>query len=82
MKNFKSIFLPLFSLLMVLSLWGSAAAQTGSPIIRITQQDSSKFPQITVYVSVTDANGEPLGVDPGQIKITVIRETRAVEIAK
>ena len=38
--------------------------------VRITQVDNSKFPQITLYVSVTDANGEPLAVDPGQIQIS------------
>jgi Ca-activated chloride channel family protein len=70
MKNLKSIFLTIFSLLLAFSLWGSAAAQEGGPVIRITQQDSSRFPQVTVYVSVTDANGEPLGVDPNQIQIT------------
>jgi Ca-activated chloride channel homolog len=70
MKNLNRIFLTVFSLLLALSLWGPAAAQSGTPVIRITQQDSSKFPQITVYVSVTDANGEPLGVDASQIQIT------------
>jgi len=37
--------------------------------IRITQVDNSKFPQVTVYISVTDAIGEPVGVDPNQITI-------------
>ncbi len=38
--------------------------QTGEPIIRVTQVDTSHFPNITVYISVTDAFGNPLGVDP------------------
>jgi Ca-activated chloride channel homolog len=46
-----------------------AFAQDNGPQIRITQVDNSKFPQVTVYVSVTDANGEPFGVDPNQIQI-------------
>src|SRR5208283_1445787 len=43
---------------------------TPAPQIRITQVDSSKFPQVTVYVSVTDANGQPVGVDPSAIQIS------------
>ncbi|NMC78208.1 MAG: VWA domain-containing protein [Chloroflexi bacterium] len=49
----------------------SAHPQAGStdeePIVRITQVDTSGFPKVTVYVSVTDANGEPLGVDASQL---------------
>lgn len=38
--------------------------------IRITQVDNSKFPNVTVYVSVTDSAGEPVGVDPTAIQIS------------
>jgi VWFA-related protein len=38
--------------------------------IKITQVDNSKFPQVTVYVSVTNAAGEPVGVDPATIQIS------------
>jgi Ca-activated chloride channel family protein len=34
------------------------------PIIVITQLDTSQFPKVTVYVSVTDQAGEPIAVDP------------------
>ncbi len=44
-----------------------ARAQQDGGQIHITQVDTSQFPKITVYVSATDANGEPLGVDPKQI---------------
>jgi VWFA-related protein len=37
--------------------------------VRITQVDNSKFPNVTVYVSVTNAAGEPVGVDPATIQI-------------
>ena len=37
----------------------------------ITQVDTSSFPKVTVYLSVTDPNGEPVPVSPNQI---VIRE--------
>jgi VWFA-related protein len=38
--------------------------------IHITQIDTSQFPRITVYVSVTDANGEPVAIDPAQIALS------------
>jgi VWFA-related protein len=36
-------------------------------IARITQVDTSRFPKVTVYVSVTDAAGEPVGVSPSRL---------------
>lgn len=39
----------------------------GDPVIRITQVDTSQFPQVTVYVSATDINGEPLGVEASRL---------------
>jgi VWFA-related protein len=47
----------------------SGAAAQGSPQVKITQVDNSKFPQVTVYISVTDAAGQPVGVDPSTIQI-------------
>ena len=59
---------------MYLTLWFTpgvfAQTPTPAPQIRITQVDNSKFPQVTVYVSVTDANGQPVGVDPSAIQIS------------
>lgn len=52
----------------VLAPAGSAYAQAG-PQIRITQVDNSTFPSVTVYVSVTDSAGEPVGIDPAAIQI-------------
>lgn len=46
-----------------------ALAQEGEPQIRITQVDKSKFPQVTVYVSVVNEKGEPVGIDPATIQI-------------
>ncbi|HEY6072014.1 MAG TPA: VWA domain-containing protein, partial [Anaerolineales bacterium] len=46
-----------------------AFAQAEQPQIKITQVDNSKFPQVTVYVSVTNAAGEPVGVDPSTIQL-------------
>lgn len=58
-------------LLLSLSAWpfAAASAQGEAPQIRITQVDNSKFPNVTVYVSVTNAAGEPVGIDPATIEI-------------
>lgn len=37
--------------------------------IRITQIDTSDFPKVTVYVTVADENGDPVGVDPSRIRL-------------
>jgi VWFA-related protein len=64
------IFLTLCAaLLLALTPFASAAAQDEGLQIRITQVDNSNFPQVTVYVSVTDANGEPVGVAPNLIQL-------------
>lgn len=39
--------------------------------LRITQVDTSHFPQVKVYVSVMDSNGDPLPVNPANL---VLRE--------
>jgi VWFA-related protein len=46
-----------------------ALAQAGALQVRITQVDNSRFPQVTVYVSVTDGSGQPVGVDLSTIQI-------------
>jgi VWFA-related protein len=57
--------LPLFMLIST----PTAFAQESGPQIRITQVDKSNFPQVTVYVSVVDENGNPVGIDPKTIQI-------------
>ena len=58
-------------LLITISVFPLAAvsAQGEEPQIRITQVDNSNFPNVTVYVSATNAAGEPVGVDPSTIQI-------------
>jgi VWFA-related protein len=51
-----------------LSVFG-VSAQGDEPQIRITQVDNSQFPQVTVYLSATNAAGEPVGIDPATIQI-------------
>ena len=59
-------------LLMVISAWPFTAvsAQGEEPQIRITQVDNSQFPNVTVYISATNAAGEPVGIDPATIQIS------------
>jgi VWFA-related protein len=56
--------------LLMLSLVPSALAQGSTPQLRITQVDKSRFPQVTVYVSAVDENGQPVKVDPKTIQIS------------
>lgn len=65
-------FLMITFLLLAISLQplAVASAQGEEPQIRITQVDNSKFPNVTIYVSVTNAAGEPVGVDPATIEIS------------
>jgi Ca-activated chloride channel family protein len=60
----------LLILLVALTPLQVAAAQEETPQIRITQVDNSQFPKVTVYVSVTNAAGEPVNVDASQIQIS------------
>ena len=55
--------------LLMLSSVPNVFAQASGPQIRITQVDKSKFPQVTVYVSVVNEKGEPVGIDPATIQI-------------
>jgi VWFA-related protein len=55
--------------LILISTTITAAAQSGQQV-RITQVDNSRFPNVTVYVSVTDSAGNPIGVDPATIQIS------------
>lgn len=51
-------------LILVASPMYTALAQDPQePQVNITQVDSSQFPSVTVYISVTDAHGEPMGVE-------------------
>ncbi len=55
--------------LILVSTTITAGAQSGQQV-RITQVDNSRFPNVTVYVSVTDSAGNPVGVDPATIQIS------------
>ncbi len=44
-------------------------AQEEGVQVRITQVDTSQFPRVTFFVSVTDADGNPYPVDPSRLVI-------------
>jgi len=69
MKIYIRCFLVGLALLLVFAPLPTAFARNDGAFIRITQVDNSRFPMVTVYVSVTDAAGKPLAVDPNQIQI-------------
>ncbi len=58
--------IPLFAIWSVPSAFAQEAEDTQ---VRITQVDNSRFPQVTVYISATNAAGEPVGIDPDTIQI-------------
>jgi VWFA-related protein len=45
------------------------AQDTGPLEVHVTQVDTSKFPTVTVYISVTDSTGEPAPVDLERIQL-------------
>lgn len=59
----------LFLAIPVFLLTAAFAQSNGTPIIRITQLDTSSFPTVTVYVSVTDEDGNPVGIDPSRLTV-------------
>lgn len=69
----KKTFLILMTLVLLLSLaalpLSPVHAQEVAPNITITQVDNSKFPQVTVYISITDNAGEPLNVSPSSLQV-------------
>jgi VWFA-related protein len=46
-----------------------AAARRDSPIVHVTQVDESQFPTLKVYISITDSDGEPVGVAPTHLRL-------------
>ena len=65
-------------LLLVLSSASTVLAQSSDAQVRITQVDNSQFPNVTLYVSVTNSAGEPVGVDPATIQISENGETMQI----
>jgi VWFA-related protein len=68
-------------LLLVFSSTSTVFAQNDVQV-RITQVDNSNFPTVTVYVSVTNSAGEPVGVDPATIQISENGEVMEIADAR
>ncbi|MGD8457866.1 MAG: VWA domain-containing protein [Anaerolineales bacterium] len=74
MINNQRIFIVLSIVTFLLGSGSSPSSQArqneqGEEVIRITQVDTTQFPQVTLYVSITDAAGNPIGVSPANIII-------------
>ncbi len=70
MKGLRFLQGALALLIMIVSPAFVSSAQgngEGELQVHVTQVDASDFPAITVYVSVTDQAGEPVGVEPDRI---------------
>ncbi len=68
----KGLSIGIMTVLLAVMLFSPALAQEtdeAEPQVIITQIDTSQFPSVTVYISVTDANGEPVGIDPSRLVI-------------
>ena len=76
-KNLSRFFAIFVCLGLILSLSPAPVYAEDEPVVRITQVDTSRFPLVTVYISVTDANGQPLPVNPGSL--VVMENGKAVE---
>lgn len=63
----------IFALLLAVC-WGLVLAPVSAQSavnIHVTQVDTSRFPQVDVYISVTDANGSPVrNILPGTFRLT------------
>lgn len=77
----------LASVMAGLALASLAAAQPASALqddgaaqAHITQVDTSEFPWVTVYVSVTDSQGTPIGIDSSRLEIA--ENGRTIEPAR
>ncbi len=58
-------------ILLVSLAYVISPAQAGDDlVVRITQVDTSQFPHVTAYVSVTDADGEPAEVESSRITLS------------
>lgn len=70
MTRSKSMFrYGLLALALTVAPWATALAAVTTQV-RITQVDASDFPRIRVYVSLTNAAGEPVAVDPDQLSLS------------
>jgi VWFA-related protein len=57
------------ALILAFAAVAPATAQAQVHQVKITQVDTSAFPQVTVYIAVTDAAGNPLGIDPARLVV-------------
>jgi VWFA-related protein len=59
----------LASVLILVGTPAVAQEPDPAPFVHITQVDTSLFPSVTLYLSVTDEFGEPVGIEPDRLVI-------------
>lgn len=74
MRTIRMLFHKVLLIGVLLALCGfapyqQATPEPGIPVARITQVDTSQFPKVTVYISVTDASGEPTPVNIDSLEL-------------
>jgi VWFA-related protein len=69
LKNMGFMGLVCFVMICMSGFMPSQGSEPNSaePLVRITQIDTSQFPQVTLYVSVTDRDGEPVSVSASRL---------------
>ena len=66
-KKMLPIGLVIFMLLAVPGTATMAQEPERTPQVLITQVDTSHFPTVTVYISATDEQGDPVGIEPERL---------------
>src|SRR5205085_12074396 len=69
---------------LLLPSWQAMAAGAGDYQVRITQVDTSSFPKVRIFVSVTDQKGQPISSEH-RVKLAVLdsgRELAAQPLSK
>jgi VWFA-related protein len=79
MWKHKIMHLTLVLITMVTLTGFSPQPQSDEVNIGVTQIDTSEFPKVTVYVTVTDQDGDPVGLDPARIRLMENEEVIPLE---
>lgn len=69
-KSLTRIMVICLMLLANLTITAGSALAEDELVVRITQVDTSQFPYVTAYVSVTDADGEPAEVESSRLTLS------------
>lgn len=66
----KVVSITLLALILPLGLAAGAAAQDGEAVVAITKVESQAFPQVTVFVAISDENGPQDGLTAADFRVS------------